>query len=101
MLWQGKNKIQANPEYWKQDARHRSSGNHCIGSKSKRRPRTHRRSQRIAKLGTERNMSKIIVENTEITVLNIDNRDYICLTDMAGEPSENLQKSTCSITWNK
>ncbi len=28
-------------------------------------------------------MAKITVENTEISVITYDNRDYICLTDMA------------------
>ena len=31
-----------------------------------------------------KNMAKIVVQNTEISVLRIENEDYISLTDMAG-----------------
>ena len=36
-------------------------------------------------------MAKITVQDTEITVLNIDEQDYICLTDMAGAKQNDMR----------
>ena len=36
-------------------------------------------------------MAQINVQNTKITVLDIDNKDYICLTDMAGAKENDVR----------
>jgi hypothetical protein len=44
-------------------------------------------------------MSKITVENTDITVLNLDNHDYICLTDMAGAKENDARAADVIKNW--
>jgi len=44
-------------------------------------------------------MAQINVQNTKITVLDIDNKDYICLTDMAGA-KENDVRAASFLKWS-
>lgn len=44
-------------------------------------------------------MSKIIVENTEITVTRRDERDYICITDMANAKESKSRAADVIKNW--
>ena len=44
-------------------------------------------------------MAKITVQDTDITVLNIDEQDYICLTDMAGAKQNDMRAADIIRNW--
>ena len=44
-------------------------------------------------------MAKITVENTEITVINFEENDYICLTDMAGAKENDARAADVIQNW--
>ncbi len=44
-------------------------------------------------------MAQINVQNTKITVLDIDNKDYICLTDMAGAKENDVRAADVIKNW--
>ena len=44
-------------------------------------------------------MAKITVENTEITVINFEENDYICLTDMAGAKENDARAADVIKNW--
>ena len=44
-------------------------------------------------------MAKITVQDTEITVLNIDEQDYISLTDMAGAKENEVRSADVIKNW--
>ena len=44
-------------------------------------------------------MAKITVQDTEITVFNIDEQDYICLTDMAGAKENDMRAADVIKNW--
>ncbi|MBQ9619014.1 MAG: KilA-N domain-containing protein [Neisseriaceae bacterium] len=44
-------------------------------------------------------MTKITVQDTEITVFNIDEQDYICLTDMAGAKENDMRAADVIKNW--
>ena len=45
-------------------------------------------------------MAKIIVQNTEITVLSQDEKDYISLTDMANGKHDESRALTPLLKWS-
>jgi hypothetical protein len=47
----------------------------------------------------EDRMAQINVQNTKITVLDIDNKDYICLTDMAGAKENDVRAADVIKNW--
>lgn len=44
-------------------------------------------------------MAQINVQNTKITILDIDNKDYICLTDMAGAKENDVRAADVIKNW--
>ena len=44
-------------------------------------------------------MAKITVENTDITIINIEERDYISLTDMAGAKENGIRAADVIKNW--
>ena len=47
----------------------------------------------------ESTMAKITVENTDITIINIEERDYISLTDMAGAKENGIRAADVIKNW--
>lgn len=44
-------------------------------------------------------MARITVENTEISVISFENRDYICLTDMANAKENESRAADIIKNW--
>lgn len=44
-------------------------------------------------------MAKIIVKNTEITIISVDERDYISLTDMANGKESDSRAADIIKNW--